>query len=109
MIPEARHGIIRGYKVSYEGTDGVIKQINVDGGDSREVKITGLKFLTNYTIKVLAYTSVGDGPESSEIYIRTDESSKSFYYVQYGISATEKNDNLTCEIIYGDFTCDDYC
>ena len=24
------------------------------------------------------------------------------------ISATEKNDNLTCEIIYGNFTRDDY-
>ena len=75
---EARHGIIRGYKVSYEDSNGVIKWINVDGADNREVRITGLKFLHDYKVKVLAYTSVGDGPESSEILVRTEESSKNF-------------------------------
>ena len=76
MRPEARHGIIRGYKVSYEDSDGVIKWINVDGEDNRDVVITGLQFLNEYKVKVLAYTSVGDGPESSEILVTTEESSK---------------------------------
>jgi hypothetical protein len=76
--PEARHGVIRGYKVSYEKAGGVVKWKNVDGGDSREVNITGLQFLTEYKVNVLAYTSVGDGPESAEISVTTDESSKSF-------------------------------
>ncbi len=30
------------------------------------------------------------------------------YSVIKELSATDKNDNLTCEIIYGNFICDDY-
>ena len=73
---EARHGIIRGYNVSYDDSNGVLKWINVDGADNREVMITGLTFLHEYKVKLLAYTSVGDGPESSEILVTTEESSK---------------------------------
>ena len=74
--PEARHGIIRGYNVSYEDSNGVRKWINVEGDGNRELVITGLQFLHQYKVKVSAYTSVGDGPKSSEINVTTEESSK---------------------------------
>ena len=74
--PEARNGIIRGYNVSYMDTHGVVKWISVSDSDTREVTITGLRFLSEYKVKVLAYTSVGNGPESAEIAIMTEESSK---------------------------------
>ncbi|XP_028403035.1 uncharacterized protein LOC114525803 isoform X3 [Dendronephthya gigantea] len=75
--PDARRGIIKGYKVSYGIAGEVVKWINVDGADSRKVNITGLKFLTEYQVKVLAYTSVGDGPECTAISITTEESTPS--------------------------------
>ena len=74
--PDARHGIIKGYKVSYGTSGEPVKWINVEGGDSRKVNITGLKFLTQYQVKVLAYTSVGNGPECPAISITTEESSE---------------------------------
>ena len=74
--PEAKNGIIRGYNVSYTSTDGVVKWVHVNDSDSRDVVITGLRFLTEYKVTVLAYTSVGNGPVSAEISVTTEESSK---------------------------------
>ena len=76
---QARHGIIRGYKAFCEDPNGVVTTTNVEGGDSREVMITGLQFLTEYKVSVLAYTSVGDGPQSTQIAVTTDESSKNLF------------------------------
>ncbi|XP_028417432.1 uncharacterized protein LOC114541817 [Dendronephthya gigantea] len=75
--PDARHGIIKGYKVSYGIAGEAVKWINVEDADSRKVNITGLKFLTEYQVKVLAYTSVGNGPECTAISITTEESTPS--------------------------------
>ena len=52
------------------------KWITVEGDGNRELVITGLQFLHQYKVKVSAYTSVGDGPKSSEINVTTEESSK---------------------------------
>ncbi|XP_028403037.1 uncharacterized protein LOC114525804 isoform X2 [Dendronephthya gigantea] len=75
--PDARHGIIKGYKVSYGIAGEAVKWINLEDAGSRKVNITGLKFLTEYQVKVLAYTSVGDGPECTAISITTEESTPS--------------------------------
>ena len=70
-----KNGLIRGYKVSYT-KDGVTKTINVNDGDAKQLEITGLEIYSEYSVKVLAYTSVGDGPGSSVLTVTTDESSE---------------------------------
>ena len=72
---EHRNGEIQGYKVLYHDADGPKLEKTVDAS-TRETSLTDLKTSTAYTIKVLAFTSVGDGPASSEISVTTAEGGK---------------------------------
>ena len=72
---EHRNGEIQGYRVLYSDADGLETKKTVDA-PTRETLLIGLKKSTTYTIKVLAFTSVGDGPASSGISVTTAEDSK---------------------------------
>ena len=45
--------------------------------------VTGLEKYTEYEFQVLAYTSVGDGPNSSSVAKRTKEDGKFIYSVEF--------------------------
>ena len=72
---EHRNGDIQGYKVLYHDADGPKLEKTVNAS-TRQTSLTDLKASTAYTIKVLAFTSVGDGPASSGISVTTAEDSK---------------------------------
>ena len=72
---EHRNGEIQGYRVLYSDADGLEKKKTVDV-PTRETSLIGLNKSTTYTIKVLAFTSVGDGPASSGISVTTPEGGK---------------------------------
>ena len=74
---EHRNGEIQGYRVLYSDADGLEKKKTVDA-PTRETSLIGLNKSTTYTIKVLAFTSVGDGPASSGTSVTIAEDSK--YY-----------------------------
>ncbi|XP_065334191.1 cell adhesion molecule Dscam2-like isoform X1 [Cloeon dipterum] len=71
-----QNGIIQGYKVLYEN----MKE-NPQGQVEAETKVTmelntelhGLQKYANYSIRVWAYTRIGDGEKSNSIFCRTDE------------------------------------
>ena len=71
---EHRNGEIQGYRVLYSDTDGLETKKTVDAA-TRETSLIGLNKSTTSTIKVLAFTSVGDGPASPEISVTTAEDS----------------------------------
>ena len=48
----------------------------VNGGSNRKKVVSGLDEYTEYQFQVLAYTSVGDGPNSSVEYETTMEDGK---------------------------------
>ncbi len=73
--PEERNGIILGYKVTY-WKDIFRRTVRVRDSNAREVEIIRLEYRTEYKVEVSAYTSVGDGPESSVVNVTTDETSK---------------------------------
>ncbi|KAG8230029.1 hypothetical protein J437_LFUL009995 [Ladona fulva] len=70
------HGIIRGYKLTYEPADEVLA-----GEDIWETKkttalttvLSGLQRFANYSLRVAAFTGVGDGAAAPPIHCRTDE------------------------------------
>ncbi|XP_043479175.1 Down syndrome cell adhesion molecule-like protein Dscam2 isoform X3 [Leptopilina heterotoma] len=72
------HGIVVGYKVVYEATNGAM-EIDLQG--SPETRITqalsavlhGLNPYTNYTVQVLASTRAGDGVSSIPVSCTTEE------------------------------------
>ena len=72
---EHRNGEIQGYRVLYSYPNGPEQKETVDTS-ARQTSLTDLKKATLYTIKVLAFTSVGDGPASPEISETTAEESK---------------------------------
>ena len=66
-----RHGNIIVYEVHYTSSDNVNQTLNTSSGNDTSLLVEGLKEFTNYTIEVRAYTSVGPGPYSSSMNIRT--------------------------------------
>ena len=72
---EDRNGIIKGYKVIYRALPNgpnVTKVVNTENA----LTIGGLNEFTNYSIRVLAFTAVGDGPLSVAQVKQTLEDSK---------------------------------
>ncbi|XP_069681715.1 cell adhesion molecule Dscam1-like isoform X3 [Periplaneta americana] len=74
--PEHRNGIIEGYKVLY-------KHINLRGGISSDVEVKkttnletnlhGLAKFANYSVRVLAFTTAGEGVRSNPVHCTTEE------------------------------------
>lgn len=63
-----------GYRVLFK-TDQESSYRNVTTGN-QSFELTGLEKFTNYTVKVLAFTSIGDGNKSDPVIVPTDEDGK---------------------------------
>ena len=80
--PGDRNGIILGYKVNYRALpngDIDTEFLNITSSEQDEGRTKVLKALnefTNYSISVLAFTKVGDGPPSDAEFAKTQEDSK---------------------------------
>ncbi|KAK5865788.1 hypothetical protein PBY51_020030 [Eleginops maclovinus] len=75
-VPQAqKNGIILGYKVFHgEKDSGGPPSVQVAEGEGGMTLILGgLKKYTVYVLQVLAYTRMGDGPQSNPILLRTKE------------------------------------
>ena len=72
---EDRNGNITGFKLFYKkkGSSGSSTQITIDSGSTLTKVLPGLDKYTEYEFEVLAFTSVGDGPNSSVPSVRTME------------------------------------
>lgn len=72
------HGILLGYRVLYKVAGGTNNNsVASTSGSIREKELQGLKKFTIYEITVLAFTRIGDGANSTSIFVSTDEDSKS--------------------------------
>ena len=72
---EDQNGIIKGYKVIYRALpngQNVTKVVDIE----KALTIGGLNEFTNYSIRVLAFTAIGDGPLSVAQVKQTLEDSK---------------------------------
>ncbi|XP_041641485.1 protein sidekick-1 [Cheilinus undulatus] len=70
-----KNGVILGYKVMYIEKESEISpsvQV-VEGEKSMTMFLGGLQKYTLYSLQVLAYTRIGDGPPSNPILLRTKE------------------------------------
>ena len=95
---EDRNGIIKGYKVIYRALpngDNVTKFRNIsmenqDQAGEQTLKLEGLNEFTNYSIRVLAFTAVGDGPLSVAQFKQTLEAGKlnQFFFLFCVMSGT---------------------
>ncbi|XP_020911432.2 receptor-type tyrosine-protein phosphatase F isoform X1 [Exaiptasia diaphana] len=76
---DKRNGVIRGFNISYcktaDNTTRITKTL--EGSSTLQDVIDGLEMHTEYSFKILAYTSEGNGPYSNEIKERTLEENKS--------------------------------
>ena len=75
---DSRNGIITGFRLFYKRKDSaeVSTTITITNQGSLTKAVTGLQKYTEYEFQVLAFTSVGDGPNSSVIVKRTKEDGK---------------------------------
>mgnify|MGYP001799732742 CR=1 FL=1 len=77
-----RNGKIKGFKIYYKavGEFAVNRTVmvkEIDGENSAETVLTGLEKFIKYNISVLAFTTKGDGPNSTEVTVTTDQDGKS--------------------------------
>ena len=96
-----RNGIIKGYKVIYRALpngNNVIKVVNITI-ESQDTGITllleRLNEFTNYSIRVLAFTAIGDGPLSVAEVKQTLEDGK-FLFGIYASDVTLKYTAAAC-------------
>ncbi|XP_050520954.1 cell adhesion molecule Dscam2-like isoform X2 [Daktulosphaira vitifoliae] len=72
----SHHGIILGYKIQYKKINQILGTYvanEMKRTTNLETNLHGLEKYTNYSIKVLAYTKVGDGVQSNTIYCVTEQ------------------------------------
>jgi len=72
---EFQNGVITGYSIQYSTTEGNKMSKRVDGvpPESSSYLLENLEKWTEYGITVRAQTEAGDGPESLQLLIRTEE------------------------------------
>ena len=75
---DSQNGIITGYKLFYKRNDsaGPATMVPIKNGATYKRDVTGLDEYTEYEFQVLAFTSVGDGPNSSVEVERTRQDGK---------------------------------
>ncbi|XP_066979346.1 cell adhesion molecule Dscam2-like isoform X3 [Macrobrachium rosenbergii] len=71
--PHLHHGLVRGYKLEYERWDGWSDARRQSQTTAMTSVLTGLEAATNYSVRVRAYTSAGDGPWSPPTLCTTEE------------------------------------
>ena len=68
-----RNGLVRGYKIFYNSTDGMSRVVRlIEGNMTRQLIVSGLRKYTEYSFQLLAFT-FGDGPLSSRYVVTTDQ------------------------------------
>lgn len=72
---EFQNGVITGYSIQYSTTEGSKVSKRIDGipPDSSQYLLENLEKWTEYGLTVRAQTEAGDGPESLQLLIRTEE------------------------------------
>uniref|UniRef100_A0A3Q1KB55 Receptor-type tyrosine-protein phosphatase delta n=1 Tax=Anabas testudineus TaxID=64144 RepID=A0A3Q1KB55_ANATE len=72
---EFQNGIITGYSIQYSNTEGNKTSKRIDGipPESSPYLLENLEKWTEYGITIRAQTEAGDGPESLQLLIRTEE------------------------------------
>ena len=75
---DSRNGIIRGFKLFYKKNGSAESPSTevINNGNTLTKTVTGLLIYTEYEFRVLAFTSVGDGPKSSVRTVWTNEDGK---------------------------------
>ncbi|KAJ3613986.1 hypothetical protein NHX12_017563 [Muraenolepis orangiensis] len=72
--PEEFHnGLITGYTVQYAAGDGNRTSVRVEGVPAPAYLLEGLRKWTEYGVTVRALTEAGEGPESLQLLVRTEE------------------------------------
>nr|XP_045594049.1 Down syndrome cell adhesion molecule-like protein Dscam2 isoform X1 [Procambarus clarkii] len=71
--PHLHHGTLRGYRLEYERWDGWSDASRRTQTAAMTEVLTGLEAATNYSVRVRAYTGVGDGPWSPPTLCTTEE------------------------------------
>ena len=74
------HGILRGYRLLFKIDEDRFYQNVTTLNQSFE--LTGLEKFTNYSVKVLAFTRIGDGNVSDPVLVSTDEDGKLLAHLQ---------------------------
>ena len=68
------HGILRGYRLLFKiDEDKFYRNVTTV---NQSFELTGLEKFTNYSVKVLAFTRIGDGNVSDPVLVSTDEDGK---------------------------------
>ncbi|PFX11764.1 Neuropilin-2 [Stylophora pistillata] len=75
---DSRNGDITGYKLFYKkrGISGPASMQPINDQATRTQEVTGLGKFTEYEFQILAFTFVGDGPNSTAIFKQTKEAGK---------------------------------
>ena len=74
------HGIVRGYRVhitqanNYDCSQGFYDSVTV-GPEETETTLTGLPAGTEFRVWVTAFTSIGEGHQRHELWVKTSEMS----------------------------------
>ena len=79
LLPaDSRNGIITGFKLFYrqKHSDNQPKLLNISSASIRAETVRELMKFTEYEFQLLAYTSVGNGPNSSVQFAKTMEDGK---------------------------------
>ncbi|PFX12512.1 Receptor-type tyrosine-protein phosphatase F, partial [Stylophora pistillata] len=74
---ESRHGIIEGFKLHYKKKDSGSATVLTINSRKTSTRVTKLYRYTEYEFQVLAFTSAGDGPNSSAVFRTTMEDAPS--------------------------------
>ena len=83
VSPVCLNGIFQGYKLLHRETDNSLYThytVNVFYGNHTESLISGLQPLTNYTVRVLAFTLSGDGLLSDSLFTAITMDGPGRYY-----------------------------
>lgn len=79
---DSQNGKVRGYKVFYIATDDIYeKEMHVVKSNNQYLTVENLKKYTNYSVWVLAYTKVGDGVKTKQLFCRTYEDGNMVFYI----------------------------
>lgn len=71
------HGILLGYRILFKIANKAVDfSVVSTSATTRYKELHGLGKFTVYEIGVLAFTGIGDGPNSTSVFISTDEDSK---------------------------------
>ena len=82
VVEQDRNGIIKGYEIIYQALpngSNMAKMINISTENQeseQDTTLDGLNEFTNYSIRLLAFTSEGNGPFSDAIVVQTQQDSK---------------------------------